>query len=389
MNKINRPLVKSQAKQLIKDKIFPLFLICVIVIVLTGGASSIFTINKSFENIVSQSDNRFEDSYPQEQNDYDDFEDFLNGEFGFGSQDSQNPFDSFEENYNNHNSNNNNVLENIRPKFTVNIGSFVPSLIAFILNPLTVTLSGLFVLFIRRRSDEEFKLSQQLGNLFTFSFNESYLKKLVLYCLRNILIGLLILLFIIPGVIYYYSTYFSYEIMCDNPNLKPSEVLKLSKKIIKGNRTELFVLDLSFILWYLLVGVTFGIASVYVLPYVNTTRALYYENFRLRAISEGRVTDDDFLSEDELREKYNSFQSQNNAQSYYNPDINNAQPTNYYTPSEHNDYAQAGQEHTPDNGAQSGYYYNPAPQDNTPQSEDTQYYNPPEQPDGENDNANM
>ena len=47
---------------------------------------------------------------------------------------------------------------------------------------------------------------------------------------------LLAILFIIPGIIFSYSAYFSSQIMNDYPNLKPTEAIKLSKKMIKGNR---------------------------------------------------------------------------------------------------------------------------------------------------------
>ena len=30
------------------------------------------------------------------------------------------------------------------------------------------------------------------------------------------------------------------KLMCENPNLKPTEALKLSKKMVAGNRGELF-----------------------------------------------------------------------------------------------------------------------------------------------------
>ena len=42
-------------------------------------------------------------------------------------------------------------------------------------------------------------------------------------------------------------------------------------------------------------GVTFGIASIYVLPYYNTTMALYYENFKIRAMQEGNLSTWDYV----------------------------------------------------------------------------------------------
>ena len=72
-------------------------------------------------------------------------------------------------------------------------------------------------------------------------------------------------------------------------------------------RSGNFRLDLSFILWWLLMACTAGIAGIYVLPYYKTTRALYYQNFRMRALATGQLTEDDFLSEAERMAKYGAY----------------------------------------------------------------------------------
>lgn len=69
------------------------------------------------------------------------------------------------------------------------------------------------------------------------------------------------LLLIIPGIVYSYGIYFANELMVDNPNLSPMEALKLSRRMVDGHRGELFRLDLSFILWWLLMACTAGIAG--------------------------------------------------------------------------------------------------------------------------------
>ena len=45
---------------------------------------------------------------------------------------------------------------------------------------------------------------------------------------------------------------------------------------MSGRLWEYFVLQLSFILWGLLVSVTCGLAALYVAPYTNVTYAGYY-----------------------------------------------------------------------------------------------------------------
>jgi hypothetical protein len=72
--------------------------------------------------------------------------------------------------------------------------------------------------------------------------------------------------------------------------------------MIRGHRGELFAMDLSFIGWGLLCVFVFPI--IYAMPYYMTTRALFYENFRLRALQIGELTEDDFLSEQQRFAKY-------------------------------------------------------------------------------------
>ncbi|MBW1605107.1 DUF975 family protein [Lactobacillus sp. Sy-1] len=56
-----------------------------------------------------------------------------------------------------------------------------------------------------------------------------------------------------------------------------NEAITKSRKLMNGHKGELFLLILSFILWYLLSAITLGIAGVlYVTPYTKLTYANYY-----------------------------------------------------------------------------------------------------------------
>ena len=85
------------------------------------------------------------------------------------------------------------------------------------------------------------------------------------------------LLFVIPGIIKMYSYSMTSYILADHPEMKPKEALEASSVMMEGHKMDLFILDLSFFGWYLLVGLTFGLAALYVGPYVSATRALFYE----------------------------------------------------------------------------------------------------------------
>ena len=56
----------------------------------------------------------------------------------------------------------------------------------------------------------------------------------------------------------------------------PTEAISKSKELMNGHKWELFVLELSFIGWYLLGFVTLGIGLLWVVPYYNAVHADYY-----------------------------------------------------------------------------------------------------------------
>ena len=84
------------------------------------------------------------------------------------------------------------------------------------------------------------------------------------------------ILFIIPGMIKAISYSQATMIMLENPDMDIMTAIKESQKMMDGHKMEYFVLDLSFILWILLIAVTFGIASLWVTPYMQITMVNYY-----------------------------------------------------------------------------------------------------------------
>lgn len=96
--------------------------------------------------------------------------------------------------------------------------------------------------------------------------------------------------------------YFSYAltgyILADCPNVTATKALKLSMRMTKGHRMKLFVLELSFIGWALLSGLTFGILwIVYVGPYWQAAWAGYYLELREAAIASGALTAEELQGE--------------------------------------------------------------------------------------------
>ncbi len=105
------------------------------------------------------------------------------------------------------------------------------------------------------------------------------------------LIGLFVmlwsLLLFIPGIIKAISYSMSMYILAENKGMSAREAIGRSKEMMDGHKMEFFVLNLSFIGWILLCYVTLGIALIWVLPYINTTLANFYQAIKPKLSYEG------------------------------------------------------------------------------------------------------
>lgn len=88
------------------------------------------------------------------------------------------------------------------------------------------------------------------------------------------------LLLLVPGIIKSYAYSMSYYVLADNPELTARQALAKSKEITQGHKMELFVLNLSFFWWSLLTILTFGIAGIYVIPYMDATMTNFYNSIK-------------------------------------------------------------------------------------------------------------
>jgi len=147
-------------------------------------------------------------------------------------------------------------------------------IISLIISP--VLSFGLILNFLQisRGKDADVKL---MGAGFT---SDKFGKVWLTYFLVELFTALWSLLFIIPGIVKAYSYMFAPYILADNPELTPRDAINKSKEMTEGYKMDLFILSLSFLGWYLLVAVTFGIAGIYVLPYTNTTIANAYNSLK-------------------------------------------------------------------------------------------------------------
>jgi uncharacterized membrane protein len=148
-----------------------------------------------------------------------------------------------------------------------------PGLIAYILNfamgiisiVLGVGLMDYMLQISRRRA-------AGVGTLFDgFGI---FWKALWINILMYIFVLLWSLLLIVPGIIAIYRYRLAIYIMLDHPEYSALQCIRESKRMMRGRKGELFVLDLSFLGWYLLGAIP--VAMVWVLPYTSITYANYY-----------------------------------------------------------------------------------------------------------------
>ena len=94
--------------------------------------------------------------------------------------------------------------------------------------------------------------------------------------ITNIKNFLWFLLLIIPGIIKAFEYSMVPYILTNNTNLTSAEAIKISRELTYGHKFDMFVLILSFIGWYLLGSLFFGIGVFFVNPYYEATKARLY-----------------------------------------------------------------------------------------------------------------
>ena len=144
------------------------------------------------------------------------------------------------------------------------------ALISFFISP--VLMLGVHHVHLKATTDEKPRLSEMFSKM--PQFGTAFVTSL----LTGIFVFLWSLLLIVPGIIATYSYSMVYFILAEHPEMSAMEAIRESKLIMKGHKWELFVLELSFFWWYLLCIVTFGLAMIYVMPYVEMAKANFYKN---------------------------------------------------------------------------------------------------------------
>lgn len=109
-------------------------------------------------------------------------------------------------------------------------------------------------------------------------FKEDFGNTIILGLIRDLFVFLWALLFIIPGIVKAYSYSMAYFIQQDSDNKEWEYCLDESKKLMDGNKMKLFLLDLSFIGWYILGALAFGVGTLWVSAYHAQSRAEFFKD---------------------------------------------------------------------------------------------------------------
>lgn len=113
-------------------------------------------------------------------------------------------------------------------------------------------------------------------NEVVYPFSNGYLNTVKVMFFKGLYTALWSLLFVIPGVIKAYEYRMIPYLLAENPNMDMNEAFNRSKNMMYGNKWDAFVLDLSFIGWYILTSFIGIVGIFWVNPYVELTSVELY-----------------------------------------------------------------------------------------------------------------
>lgn len=177
----------------------------------------------------------------------------------------------------------------------------------FISNPILIGESRIYLESINYRNT---KLRRML-----FPFRRERYIKTVKSVLRMKIYQFLWNFTIIGGIIKSYSYKMCTYIIAENPNISSKDVIRMSREMMNKNKWQCFKLDLSFILWYALEYLSFGLFGIYVSPYVKSTYTALYETLRKDYIENKRynyemLNDNVLFDRSLLKEKYPDYSNE-------------------------------------------------------------------------------
>lgn len=129
-----------------------------------------------------------------------------------------------------------------------------------------------------------------IGTLLDGFRSGHYVNIVLTMFLRDLFTTLWSLLLVVPGIVKHYEYLMVPYIIAENPAMDYKEAFQISKQMMDGEKMEAFIMDLSFLGWYLLSAVTCGLLEIfYVNPYVQASFAEMYTFNKQKAYQQGYI----------------------------------------------------------------------------------------------------
>ena len=108
-------------------------------------------------------------------------------------------------------------------------------------------------------------------------FPEDFGGTLLLGLLSSLFTFLWGLLLVVPGIVKAYSYSQAFFVKVDRPEYDWRACMDESIRLMDGHKMDLFILDLSFLGWYIVGALCIGVGTLWVYPYHMAARTKFYE----------------------------------------------------------------------------------------------------------------
>ncbi len=137
---------------------------------------------------------------------------------------------------------------------------------------------GLIFFFTRLREEQKVDHADLV-----MGFRDHLKPAIIGFILKGVFTFLWSLLFVIPGIIKSFSYAMTLYIIKDNPSIRGVDAITQSRNMMKGHKMKLFRLYLGYIGWFILGIFTFGIAIIYIAPFIEMAVVEFYEDVKKEA----------------------------------------------------------------------------------------------------------
>lgn len=131
---------------------------------------------------------------------------------------------------------------------------------------------GMQYAFLKQARDGQ---PMQIKDVFR-GFTDDFGGTLLIGLLTALFTALWSLLFVIPGIVKFYAYSQAMYVKADYPDYDWKACVDASIQLMNGHKMDLFILDLSFIGWYILGALCLGVGTLWVVPYHIAARTWFY-----------------------------------------------------------------------------------------------------------------